>query len=219
MSLNIAIDGPSGAGKSTVAKRIAKDKGIVYLDTGAMYRGIGFYLTRQGIDVSDETAVLKVLDEIKMEIVYENGEQRVLVCGEDVTPLLREHSVSMAASTVSKIPEVRLKLVELQRKIAQKTDCVLDGRDIGTFVLPNAKYKFFITATPKERAERRFLELKERGQDVSYDTVLNDILLRDKQDTEREFAPLSVADDAIVIDTTGLSADESALKVESYLWK
>lgn len=219
MSLNIAIDGPSGAGKSTVAKRIAKDKGIVYLDTGAMYRGIGFYLTRQGIDVSDETAVLKVLDEIKMEIVYENGEQRVLVCGEDVTPLLREHSVSMAASTVSKIPEVRLKLVELQRKIAQKTDCVLDGRDIGTFVLPNAKYKFFITATPKERAERRFLELKERGQDVSYDTVLNDILLRDKQDTEREFAPLSVADDAILIDTTGLSADESALKVESYLWK
>lgn len=219
MSLNIAIDGPSGAGKSTVAKRIAKDKGIVYLDTGAMYRGIGFYLTRQGIDVSDEAAVLKVLDEIKMEIVYANGEQRVLVCGEDVTPLLREHSVSMAASTVSKIPEVRLKLVELQRQIAQKTDCVLDGRDIGTFVLPNAKYKFFITATPKERAERRFLELKERGQDVSYDTVLNDILLRDKQDTEREFAPLSVADDAIVIDTTGLSADESALKVESYLWK
>lgn len=219
MSLNIAIDGPSGAGKSTVAKRIAKDKGIVYLDTGAMYRGIGFYLTRQGIDVSDEAGVLKVLDEIKMEIVYANGEQRVLVCGEDVTPLLREHSVSMAASTVSKIPEVRLKLVELQRQIAQKTDCVLDGRDIGTFVLPNAKYKFFITATPKERAERRFLELKERGQDVSYDTVLNDIILRDKQDTEREFAPLSVADDAIVIDTTGLSADESALKVESYLWK
>lgn len=219
MSLNIAIDGPSGAGKSTVAKRIAKDKGIVYLDTGAMYRGIGFYLTRQGINVSDETAVLKVLDEIKMEIVYVNGEQRVLVCGEDVTPLLREHSVSMAASTVSKIPQVRLKLVELQRQIAQKTDCVLDGRDIGTFVLPKAKYKFFITATPQERAQRRYLELKERGQNVSYDTVLNDILLRDKQDSEREFAPLSIADDAIVIDTTGLSADESALMVESFLWK
>lgn len=210
MSYNIAIDGPSGAGKSTIAKFLAKKLGILYLDTGAMYRGIGYYVVSKGIDPADETKVLSVLNEVSMEIIYENGAQKVIVCGEDVTPYIREHSISMAASTVSKIPAVRLKLVDLQRKIAESTDCVLDGRDIGTFVLPNAKYKFFLTAAAEERARRRHSELAEKGSSISYEEVLADVKARDYQDMNRDFAPLKAADDAIIVDSTNMSVEEVA---------
>ena len=208
MSYNIAIDGPSGAGKSTIAKYLAKKLNILYLDTGAMYRGVGYFVTKRGIDPADEERVLAVLDDITMEIIYDNGSQRVIVCGEDVTPFIREHSISMAASTVSKIPAVRIKLVELQRQIASSTDCVLDGRDIGTYVLPNAKYKFFLTAAPEERARRRYVELSEKGSSITFEEVLADVKARDYQDMNRDFAPLKPADDAIIIDSTKMSVEE-----------
>ncbi len=210
MSYNIAIDGPSGAGKSTIAKFLAKKLNILYLDTGAMYRGVGYFVTKRGIDPADEQRVLSVLDEISMEIIYDNGSQRVIVCGEDVTPFIREHSISMAASTVSKIPAVRIKLVELQRKIASSTDCVLDGRDIGTYVLPDAKYKFFLTAAPEERARRRHVELTEKGSDITFEEVLADVKARDYQDMNRDFAPLKPADDAVIIDSTNMSVEDVA---------
>lgn len=210
MSYNIAIDGPSGAGKSTIAKLLARKLGILYLDTGAMYRGIGYYMVIHGIDPSDEKGVLAVLDGISMEIIYENGAQKVIVCGEDVTPFIREHSISMAASTVSKIPAVRLKLVELQRKIAVSTDCVLDGRDIGTFVLPHAKYKFFLTAAAEERARRRHSELVAKGSSISYEEVLADVKARDYQDMNRDFAPLKPADDAVIVDSTNMTVEQVA---------
>lgn len=217
MSYNIAIDGPSGAGKSTIAKFLAKKLDILYLDTGAMYRGVGYFITKRGIDPKDENAVLSVLDEITMEIIYDNGAQRVIVCGEDVTPFIREHSISMAASTVSKIPAVRLKLVDLQRKIASSADCVLDGRDIGTYVLPNAKYKFFLTADAEERARRRYAELIEKGSDITFEEVLRDVKARDYQDMNRSFAPLKPADDAVIIDSTSMSVAEVAESIVSRL--
>lgn len=216
---NIAIDGPSGSGKSTVAKLLAKKLEITYLDTGAMYRGMGYFALKNNIDPSDEKEVTKILDTLNMEIKYKNGEQKVLVNGEDVTPYIRENHISMAASTISKIPSVRLKLVDLQRKIAASNDCVLDGRDIGSYVLPDAKYKFYLTASAEERAKRRFLELKEKGQNIPYDEVYNDIVRRDEQDSTRAFAPLVVAKDAIVIDTTNLKIEETLAKVMTYLWK
>lgn len=217
MSYNIAIDGPSGAGKSTIAKFLAKKLNILYLDTGAMYRGVGYFVTKRGIDPADEERVLSVLDEITMEIIYDNGSQRVIVCGEDVTPFIREHSISMAASTVSKIPAVRIKLVELQRQIASSTDCVLDGRDIGTYVLPHAKYKFFLTAAPEERARRRYVELTEKGSNITFEEVLADVKARDYQDMNRDFAPLKPADDSIIIDSTKMTVEEVAESISKKL--
>lgn len=213
--LTIAIDGPSGAGKSTLAKTVAKNLGIVYLDTGAMYRGVGYYVLQKGADPGKESEVLPLLDGIKMDILYEEGTQKVIICGEDVTPYIREHNISMAASTVSKIPAVRLKMVELQRAIAAKTSCVLDGRDIGTYVLPNANYKFFLTADPAERAKRRHEELIAKGVTISYKEVLEDMVARDKQDSSRAFAPLKAAEDAILVDTTGLQPEQTAAMVLS----
>ncbi len=215
----IAIDGPSGSGKSTIAKLLAKKLGITYLDTGAMYRGMGYYALKNNIDPADEEQVKPILDDITMEIKYVNGEQKVIVNGEDVTPYIRENRISMAASTISKIPAVRLKLVELQRKIASTSDCVLDGRDIGSYVLPDAPYKFFMTASAEERAKRRYKELTEKGQSVTYDEILADIIKRDEQDSTRAFAPLTIAKDAIVIDTTRLSIEECLEKVIGHLWK
>jgi cytidylate kinase len=206
--LNIAIDGPAGAGKSTVAKAIAKKLDIVYLDTGAMYRGAAYFALEKGISPSDADAVKKILPSLEMDIVYERGTQKVLVSGKDVTPYIREHKISMAASDISKIPEVRIKLVELQRAIAKKTPCVLDGRDIGTYVLPDAPYKFFLTAAPVERARRRHAELKDKGVEIGFDEVLNDIEARDKQDSSRSFAPLKAAEDAVIIDSTRMNAEE-----------
>lgn len=204
---NIALDGPSGAGKSTVAKALAKRLDIIYLDTGAMYRSLAYVAVKQGIDVNDEAAVKPMLDNLDMKIITGDSQQ-IIVNGENVTPFIREHYVSKAASDISALPAVRIKLVELQREIA-KNDCVvLDGRDIGTYVLPDAKYKFFITATPEVRAKRRFEELKAKGAAPSYEKVLEDIKVRDYNDSHRAFAPLKQADDAVLVDTTNMSIDE-----------
>lgn len=204
---NIALDGPSGAGKSTVAKALAKRLDIIYLDTGAMYRSLAYVAVKQGIDVNDEAAVKPMLDNLDMKIITGDSQQ-IIVNGENVTPFIREHYVSKAASDISALPAVRIKLVELQREIA-KNDCVvLDGRDIGTYVLPDAKYKFFITATPEVRAKRRFDELKAKGDAPSYEKVLEDIKVRDYNDSHRAFAPLKQADDAVLVDTTNMSIDE-----------
>ena len=164
--MNITLDGPGGSGKSTIAKLIAKNLGISYLDTGAMYRAMGYHALKNGIAVDDEPAVVKMLDNVEMKLWQENGVQQVSVNGINVTPYIREHEISMAASTISKIPAVRLKLVELQRKIASETDCIMDGRDCGSYVLPNADYKFYMTASSDVRAKRRQLELEQKGQKV-----------------------------------------------------
>lgn len=212
--INIAIDGPSGAGKSTAARIIAKRLGIVYLDTGAMYRAVGLKALRSGVEPCNEKSVKPMLDKTKIEIIYENGEQMVLLDGEDVSAAIREHRVSKAASDISAIPAVRIKLVELQREIAAKNDCVLDGRDIGSFVLPNASHKFFMTAAAEVRAQRRFDELRAKGQAVEFNQILDDIITRDKNDSSRAFAPLKKTDDAVGIDTTYLTAEETASLIE-----
>ena len=206
--LNIAIDGPSGAGKSTISKMLAKKLGIIYLDTGAMYRAVALYVSRKGVDVNDAEKVVPLLHEIEIEFRGEGDEKKIFLNGEDVSFAIREHRVSKMASDVSKIKEVRLFLVEQQRAIAKKNDVVLDGRDITSFVLPDSKYKFFLTATPEERARRRYEELKAKGSDISYETVLADVNDRDYNDTHRDFAPLVQTDDAMLIDSTNLTTDE-----------
>ena len=218
MPINIAIDGPSGAGKSTLAKRLAEKMKILYLDTGAMYRGIAYYVLEKGVDPADADGVKPLLPGIEMTISYDgkSGVQQIVINGENVTPYIREHRISFAASTVSKIPEVRLKLVELQRKIASERDCVLDGRDIGSYVLPGAGYKIYLDALPEVRAERRFKELSEKGQlnGMSYEEVLADVNKRDYQDMHRDFAPLVVAEGAVVIDTSEMTAEQVVERIE-----
>ena len=204
----ITLDGPGGSGKSTIAKRIAKKLGISYLDTGAMYRAMGYYAKQKGIAVDDEKAVLAMLPEVDMTLWQENGVQQVAVNGQNVTPFIREHDISMAASTISKIPAVRLKLVELQRKIANSCDCIMDGRDCGSYVLPNADYKFYLTASSDVRALRRQKELAEKGQDIPFEVIKADIEARDKQDMTRTFAPLVVPEGAVYVDTTDMNIDE-----------
>ncbi len=206
--MKIAIDGPSGSGKSTIAKILAKKLGISYLDTGAMYRAIGYYVLSNNKSPDDEKAVIELLHGIKMDIWDENGIQQVAVNGQNVTPFIRENKISMAASTVSKIPAVRIKLVEIQRKIASKTDCVLDGRDIGSYVLPDAEYKFYLTANSLVRAQRRQAELASKGEILSVEKIKEEIEKRDEQDKNRTFAPLVICDDAVVIDTSFLSIEE-----------
>ncbi len=206
--MNIAIDGPSGSGKSTIAKILAKKLHIAYLDTGAMYRAIAYYALEKGADVSDEKTVLPLLEGMEMKVWEENGVQQVEVNGINTTPFIRENKISMAASTVSKIPAVRLKLVELQREIAKKTDCVLDGRDIGSYVLPNADYKFYMTADTAVRAQRRHDELLLKGQDIPVETLIDELEKRDLQDKTRSFAPLVICKDAVVVDTTKMTIDQ-----------
>lgn len=206
--LNIAIDGPAGAGKSTVAKAVAKDLGVIYLDTGAMYRATAYYALQQGVSVTDEESVKALLENMSMDIVYEDGAQQIYVNGLNTTPYLREHYMSKAASDISALPCVRYKMVELQRTFAQTHDVVLDGRDIGTFVLPDANCKFFMTATPEERATRRYKELIAKGQQVDYDTILSDIMQRDYNDSHRAVAPLKQADDADFVDTTDMDIED-----------
>ena len=214
MTLNIAIDGPSGAGKSTIAKLIAKNMGITYLDTGAMYRGLAYFALKNGVEPNDEAKVLPLLDTVSMDIEYNEKGQKVIVNGEDVTPFIREHHISMAASTISKIHAVRLKLADLQRQIAKKTDCVLDGRDIGSFVLPNANVKIYMDASAEVRAIRRKGDLEGKGDfSHTYEEILEDIKARDYQDMNRDFAPLKVADGATVIDTSYMTIDEVASAV------
>ena len=206
--INIAIDGPAGAGKSTVAKAVAKDLGIIYLDTGAMYRATAYYALQQNISVTDEESVKAMLETMSMDIVYEDGVQQIYVNGINTTPYLREHYMSKAASDISALPPVRYKMVELQREFAKSPDVVLDGRDIGTFVLPDANCKFYMTATAEERATRRYKELVEKGQSVDYDTLIKDIIQRDYNDSHREVAPLKQAEDAEFVDTTEMGIDD-----------
>ena len=206
--LNIALDGPAGSGKSTVAKALAKDYNILYLDTGAMYRACGLKALRLGIDPKDEQGVANFLPDLDLKVEYKDGKQHTILDGEDVSSAIRENAVSMAASDVSAHPCVRIKMVEMQREIAKGMSCVLDGRDIGSYVLPNAKFKFFITADSKVRALRRFKELESRGETVDFDKLHKEIQFRDKQDSEREFSPLVCADDAVVIDTSAMTVEE-----------
>ncbi len=214
---NIALDGPAGSGKSTIAKILAKDYNILYLDTGAMYRACGLKALTLGVDPKDGEAVEKMLPELNVKVEYKDGKQHTILDGEDVSSAIRENAVSMAASTVSTHPCVRIKMVEMQREIAKGMSCVLDGRDIGSTVLPDAKYKFFVTADSKVRAERRFKELSERGEKVDFEKLHQEIIMRDKQDSEREFSPLVCAKDAVVIDTSDMSIEEVVATIKRHI--
>lgn len=205
---NIALDGPAGSGKSTVAKILAKDYNILYLDTGAMYRACGLKALRLGVDPKDGEGVEKMLPELDVKVEYRDGKQHTILDGEDVSQVIRENPVSMAASSISAHPCVRMKMVEMQREIAKSMSCVLDGRDIGSYVLPDAKYKFFVTADSEVRAKRRFDELSARGEQVDFEKLHQEIIMRDKQDSSREFAPLVCAKDAVVIDTSNMGVEE-----------
>ena len=204
----IAIDGPAGAGKSTVAKALSERLNINYMDTGAMYRTVALGMIRKGVDLSDREQILSDLDDLHIEVVYENRVQKVLLNGEDVSGSIRTPEVSMGASTVAVVPEVRIKLVELQRETANRFDIVMDGRDIGTYVLPDAKVKFYITASSRERARRRARDLDAQGIAYDLDELEKEIIKRDEQDMNREFAPLKVAEDAIYLDTSNMSIEE-----------
>ncbi len=206
--INIAIDGPCGSGKSTVAKLLAQELNILYLDTGAMYRACGLKAKRMGISCLDEKGVSSFIYNIDLEVKYENGAQHVYLDGEDVSLAIRENEVSMLASNISSLEIVRKKMVEMQRYVASKQDCVLDGRDICMYVLPNANYKFFMTASVEVRAKRRYDELISRGQTVDYNSLLEEIKQRDYNDSHRECAPLAIAPDAEVIDTSNMTIQE-----------
>lgn len=214
---NIALDGPAGSGKSTLAKALAKDYNILYLDTGAMYRACALKALKLGIDPKNETAVKEFLPNLDLKVEYKDGAQHTILDGEDVSSAIRENAVSMAASDVSAHPCVRIKMVEMQRKIANNMSCVLDGRDIGSIVLPDAKYKFFITADSKVRAMRRFKELSARGENVDFEKLHAEIVVRDKQDTEREFSPLICAKDAVLIDTSELDVEGVLKAIKSVI--
>ena len=209
----IAIDGPVGAGKSTVAKITAKKLNIIYVDTGAMYRAVGLYVARKGLDTKNSADVNSVLGEISLDVKLSNDGQMIFLNGEDVTKLIRTPEISMAASNVSAIPEVRTKLVDMQRKLAETKSVVMDGRDIGTVVLPNATTKIYLNAELDERANRRYKELINKGQDVTLEDVKADIVQRDTNDMSRAVSPLKKADDAVELDTTGLTLDEVVDKV------
>ncbi len=215
--LNIALDGPAGSGKSTVAKALAKDYNILYLDTGAMYRACALKALRLGVDTKDGEAVKNFLPQLDVKVEYKDGAQCTMLGDEDVSQKIRENAVSMAASNISAHPAVRVKLVEMQREIAKKMSCVLDGRDIGSAVLPNAKYKFFITADSKVRAERRYKELLARGENVDFEKLHDEIVARDKQDSEREFSPLVCAEDAIIVDTSAMDIEQVIATIKGHI--
>lgn len=202
---SIAIDGPSGAGKSTMAKSLAQELNFLYVDTGAIYRTVGLEVFRRGIDPSDGALVAAILPQLDIEMGYaDDGLQHMYLGGEDVTTAIRRHEISDYASKVSAIPAVRAYLLDMQRKLARENNVIMDGRDIGTVVLPDADLKVFLTADAEDRAMRRYLELQQRGQQADYETVLRDVVQRDRQDTERKIAPLRQAEDAVLVDTTGV---------------
>lgn len=203
----IAIDGPAGAGKSTIARKLAEKTGYIYVDTGALYRTVALSISRNGIDPLDISAVVAHIAEIAVDIKYIDGEQRVILNGEDVSELIRTPEVSMTASVTSAIPEVRAFLLGLQRKLAKEHNVVMDGRDIATVVLPDAKVKVFLTASPEIRARRRYDELVLKGQKVEFDDVLADIIKRDAQDMNREVAPLKPSAESVIVDTSDLDLE------------
>ena len=210
MAVNIAIDGPAGAGKSSTAKLVAKKLGYIYVDTGALYRTVGLYSIRKGIDTKNAEKVIATLPDVKVEIKFVDGAQHVFLNGEDVSEAIRTPEASMGASNVSAIPKVREFLFDLQRKIAAENDCIMDGRDIGTVVLPNADVKIFLTTSVEERANRRYKEMLEKGEEADYNDILEDLKKRDYQDSHREIAPLKQADDAIYVDNGGYNLEDGA---------
>lgn len=211
--INVAIDGPAGAGKSTVARAAAAKLGYIYVDTGALYRAVGVYCLRNGITTNDADAVGSILDKITVELKFIDGVQHVFLNGDDVSTEIRLPEASMAASNVSAIPSVRAFLFDLQRDIAAKNNCIMDGRDIGTVVLPDAQVKIFLTADDEERAMRRYKELKEKGSEVTFQEVLDDLRVRDYNDSHREIAPLKPAEDSVIVNTTGYTLEESIEKI------
>ncbi len=215
--IRIALDGPSGSGKSTIAKRLSQKLSILYLDTGAMYRATALKALALGIDTFDEVGVSSFIGDINLEIKYIDGTQHTFLDGEDVSEKIREPHVSMAASNISSLKCVRLKMVDMQREIASQMSCVLDGRDIGSYVLPNADFKFYITASSEVRADRRFKELTLKGHNVKFNELKAEIEQRDYNDKTRDFAPLTKAQDAIEIDTSFMTIDQVIGKVLSYI--
>ena len=211
----IAIDGPAGAGKSTISKKVAASLGYVYIDTGAMYRTVGLKAVRCGIDTRDAEGVTKILPALDIDIRHEGVEQHIYLDGENVSDKIRTPEISMAASNVSAIPAVRVAMVDMQRKLAENHDVVMDGRDIGSFVLPDAEIKIFLTASAEARARRRYKELLQKGERVSFEEVYNDMVQRDKNDSTRAVSPLVVAEGATVIDTSDLNLEESVEAVIS----
>ncbi len=211
--INVAIDGPAGAGKSTVARAAAAKLGYIYVDTGALYRAVGVYCLRNGITTNDAEAVGAVLDKITVELKFIEGVQHVFLNGDDVSTEIRLPEASMAASNVSAITSVRAFLFDLQRSIAAGNNCIMDGRDIGTVVLPDAQVKIFLTADDEERAMRRFKELQEKGSTVTFKEVLDDLRVRDYNDSHREIAPLKPAEDSVIVNTTGYTLEESIAKI------
>ncbi|MDE6775529.1 MAG: (d)CMP kinase [Ruminococcus sp.] len=209
-TVNIAIDGPAGAGKSTIARMTAAQLGYIYVDTGAMYRAVALYISENGISDNEFENALKDVD---ISLKFVDGVQRVYLDGRDVSELIRTPEISMEASRTSAFPAVRAKLFDLQQKIARENNIIMDGRDIGTVVLPDADVKIFLTASPEKRAERRYKELSEKPDCPSYESILRDIIERDYQDTHRETAPLKQADDAVMVDTTNLDLQESAAEI------
>lgn len=218
MSIAIALDGPAGAGKSSIAKRAAKALDYIYVDTGALYRTIGLAASRKGVEPKPSKEVENLLSEITVDLTFnDSGEQVVLLNGEDVSGLIRTPEASMMASKISAVPTVRAYLLDLQRNIAKTHNVIMDGRDIGTVVLPDAKVKIFLSASPEARAERRYKELCEKGMDAKYEDVLKDVITRDYNDTHRETAPLKPAQGCIMVDTTELDFEQSVEKIISVI--
>ena len=218
MSVAIALDGPAGAGKSSIAKRAAKALDFIYVDTGALYRTIGLAATRKGVEPKPSPEVEKLLSEITVDLTFnDKGEQIVLLDGEDVSGLIRTPEASMMASKISAVPSVRVYLLDLQRNMAKSHNVIMDGRDIGTVVLPDAKVKIFLTASPEARAQRRYKELCEKGMDVKYEDILNDVITRDYNDSHRETAPLKPAEGCVMVDTTELDFEQSVEKIISVI--
>lgn len=218
MSIAVALDGPAGAGKSTIARRAAAALDFIYVDTGALYRAIGLAATRGGIDTDSADEIKTLLSSVTVDLAFnDEGEQVVLLSGEDVSGLIRTPEASMMASKVSAIPVVRAFLLDLQRNMAKSRNVIMDGRDIGTVVLPDAQVKIFLTASPEVRAGRRYKELCEKGMDVKYEDILQDVITRDYNDSHREAAPLRPADDSILVDTSELDFEQSVEKIISVI--
>ena len=213
MRINIAVDGPAGAGKSPIAKLVAKKSNLIYVDTGAVYRAMALLMIRNGVDLSDTERIISLAETADISIAYEKGEQVVLLNGENVNAFLRTEAVGNAASAVSAIGAVRKKLVQLQQQLAAKSDCIMDGRDIGTCVLPDASCKIYLTASSAVRAKRRFDELTAKGEECDYDKILADIEARDYRDMHREISPLKQAPDAILVDSSDMTVEDVADRI------
>ena len=211
--IRIAIDGPGGAGKSSVARAVAKELGIIYVDTGALYRTVGYHVFANGKDPHDQEAVKSLLSSVNIELKYENGSQRVILNGEDLGDKIRMPEMSMYASAVSAQPAVRAFLLDMQKRMARENSVVMDGRDIGTVIIPDADVKIFLTASNETRAQRRTLELRQKGVDVKYEDVLADMIERDMNDKNREIAPALPADDAIIFDNSVMTVEESLKEI------